>query len=33
MYNFNLMKNENLMKVFDEVFIRQGENEKITTII
>ena len=32
MYNFNLMKNENIIKIFDEVFIRRGENEKITTI-
>lgn len=33
MYNFNLTENEEVIKIFDEVFIKQGENEKITTIV
>ena len=33
MYNFELMKNEEVVKIFDEIFIKQGENEKDTTII
>lgn len=32
MYNFNFIENEELREVFDEVYIRQNENEKITTI-
>ena len=33
MYNFKLMNNEEVIKIFDEIFIKQEENEKITTII
>lgn len=33
MYNFNLIENEEVVKIFDEVYIKQGENEKNTTII
>ncbi len=33
MYNFELMDNEKVIRIFDEVFIKQGENEKNTTII
>lgn len=33
MYNFELIDDENVVKIFDEVFIRQGENEKITSIV
>lgn len=32
MYNFNLLPNEELIQVFDNVFIKQEENEKTTTI-
>ena len=32
MYNFNFIENEELREVFDEVYIRQNDNEKITTI-
>lgn len=32
MYNFNFISNEELIDVFDEVLIRQNNNEKITTI-
>lgn len=32
MYNFDLKKNEEIIKVFEDVLIRQEENEKITTI-
>ena len=32
MYNFNLLKNEELIKVFDNVFIKQEDNKKTTTI-
>jgi len=32
MYNFNFIENEELIEVFDEVYIRQNDNEKITTI-
>ena len=32
MYNFNFVENEELIEVFDEVYIRQNDNEKITTI-
>ena len=32
MYNFNLMKNEELVEVFEDVWIAQGNNEKCTTI-
>ena len=32
MYNFNFIENEELIDVFDEVYIRQNDNEKITTI-
>lgn len=33
MYNFELMNNEEVIKIFDEIFIKQEENEKLTTII
>jgi len=33
MYNFNFVENEELIEVFDEVYIRQNGNEKITTIV
>ena len=32
MYNFNFTSNEELIDVFDEVYIRQNNDEKITTI-
>lgn len=32
MYNFNFMEEEQLVEIFEEVLIKQGENEKITTI-
>lgn len=32
MYNFNFIENEELREVFDEVYVRQNDNEKITTI-
>ena len=32
MYNFNLLKNEKIIKVFEEIYIIQEENEKVTTI-
>lgn len=32
MYNFNFIENEDLIEVFDQVFIKQNDNEKITTI-
>ena len=32
MYNFNLLPDEELIKVFDDVFIKQEENKKTTTI-
>ena len=32
MYNFNLLHDEELIKVFDDVFIKQEENKKTTTI-
>lgn len=32
MYNFNLMNNEEVIAVFDKLFIKQDDNEKITTI-
>lgn len=33
MYNFELMNNEEVVKIFEEVFIKQGENERYTTIV
>lgn len=33
MYNFELIDNEEVIKIFDEIFLKQEENEKITTII
>ena len=33
MYNFELMNGEIVRKIFDDVFIKQGENEKNTTIV
>ena len=32
MYNFNFIENEELIEIFDEVLIRQNNQEKITTI-
>lgn len=32
MYNFNFIENEELVDLFDEVYIKQNNNEKITTI-
>ena len=33
MYNFELINNEEVIKIFDEVFIKQEGNQKTTTII
>lgn len=33
MYNFELTNNEEVIKIFDETFVKQGENEKNTTIV
>lgn len=32
MYNFNFMENEQLIEIFENVLVKQGSNEKITTI-
>ncbi len=32
MYNINLLKNEKVIAVFDDIFIKQGKNQKLTTI-
>lgn len=32
MYNINLLKNEQVIAVFDDTFIKQGKNQKLTTI-
>jgi len=32
MYDFNLIKGEEVLKIFDNVWIKQGDNEKNTTI-
>ena len=32
MYNFNFIENEELREVFNEVYVRQNNNEKMTTI-
>ena len=32
MYNFNFIENEELVEAFDGVYVRQNNNEKITTI-
>lgn len=32
MYNFNFIENEELIQIFDEILVKQNENEKITTI-
>lgn len=32
MYNFNFMKDERLIEIFEEILVRQNDNEKITTI-
>ncbi|MDD6224323.1 MAG: hypothetical protein PUB18_04910 [bacterium] len=32
MYNFELMDNEKVIKIFDEIMIKQEDNQKITTI-
>ena len=33
MYNFNFIKDEHLIEIFEEIYIKQKENEKITTIV
>lgn len=33
MYNFELIDNEKVIKIFDEVLIKQEDNQKITTIV
>jgi len=32
MYNFNFLENEKLVEIFEEVLVKQGNNEKITSI-
>ncbi len=32
MYNFDFLKNEELIEIFEDVWIAQGKNEKCTTI-
>lgn len=32
MYNFDFLKNEELIEIFEDVWIAQGNNEKCTTI-
>ena len=32
MYNFNFIDGEKLIDIFDDVLVKQGDNEKITTI-
>lgn len=32
MYNFDFLKNEELIEIFEDVWIVQGNNEKCTTI-
>lgn len=32
MYNINLLKNEQVIAVFDDIFIKQGKNQKLTTV-
>ena len=32
MYNLDFLKNEELIEIFDDVWIAQGKNEKCTTI-
>lgn len=32
MYNFNLIDNEEIIKVFDDEYVKQNNNEKNTTI-
>lgn len=33
MYNFELMDNEKVIKIFDEILIKQEDNQKTTTIV
>ncbi len=33
MYNFTLKENEETISIFDDIYIKQGSNEKETTII
>ena len=33
MYNLELLNNEEVVRIFDEIFVKQNENEKITTIV
>ncbi len=32
MYDFNLINGEEVIKIFDNVWVKQGNNEKNTTI-
>ena len=32
MYNFNFIENEELIDIFDEVYIKQNNKDKVTTI-
>lgn len=32
MYNFNLIKGEEVIEIFDNIWVKQGKNEKNTTI-
>ena len=32
MYNINLLKDEQVIAVFDDIFIKQGKNQKLTTV-
>lgn len=32
MYNFSLLKNEKVIDVFDDIWVSQNENEKMTTV-
>ena len=33
MYSLELMNNEEVIRIFDEIFVKQNKNEKITTIV
>ena len=32
MYNINLLKDKQVIAVFDDIFIKQGKNQKLTTV-
>ena len=32
MYNFNFLKNEKLIQLFEDLCVKEGNNEKITTV-